>query len=116
MVRPDVLCCPPCGLTLQVEPLLPRGQRADCPRCGSAVSEGPHGSLQVTAALAGAALILYIPANIYPIPRMHFYCAYSENNGWDGGVSLAPSSPYLLALVRFMARNAGPSPQLARPV
>ena len=41
-------------------------------------ARGPHGSLQLTAALALAALILYIPANIYPILRMHFYGAYSE--------------------------------------
>ena len=46
----------------------------------------PHGSLQLTAALALAALILYIPANIYPILRMHFYGAYSEGTVWDGVV------------------------------
>src|SRR4051812_47388135 len=90
MVRPDVLCCPACGPTLQVQPL-PRAQRAECPRCGSTVSEGAHGSLHVTAALAVAALILYLPANIYPILRMHFYGAYSESTVWDGVVSLAQS-------------------------
>jgi paraquat-inducible protein A len=112
MVRPDVLCCPTCGLTLQVEPPS-RGQRAECPRCGSAVSEGPHGSLQVTAALAVAALILYIPANIYPILRMHFYGAYSENTVWDGVVSLAQSSQYFVALIVFMASIAVPILKLA---
>ena len=112
MVRPDVLCCPTCGLTLQVEPPS-RGQRAECPRCGSAVSEGPHGSLQVTAALAVAALILYVPANIYPILRMHFYGTYSENTVWDGVVSLAQSSQYFVALVVFMASIAVPILKLA---
>lgn len=107
MVRPDVLCCPTCGLTLEVERPA-RGQRADCPRCGSTVSEGPHGSLQLTAALAVAALILYIPANIYPILRMHFYGAYSENTVWDGVVSLAQSRQYFVALIVFLASIAVP--------
>jgi paraquat-inducible protein A len=112
MVRPDVLCCPTCGLTLQVEPPS-RGQRAECPRCGSTVSEGPHGSLQVTAALAVAALILYVPANIYPILRMHFYGAYSESTVWDGVVSLAQSRQYFVALIVFMASIAVPIIKLA---
>jgi paraquat-inducible protein A len=107
MVRPDVLSCPTCGLTLQAEPP-ERGQRAECPRCGSTVSEGPHGSLQVTAALAVAALILYIPANIYPILRMHFYGAYSESTVWDGVVSLAQSRQYFVALIVFLASIAVP--------
>jgi len=107
MVRPDVLCCPTCGLTLEVESPA-RGQRAECPRCGSTVIEGPHGSLQVTAALAVAALILYLPANMYPILRMHFYGAYSESTVWDGVVSLAQSKQYFVALIVFLASIAVP--------
>ena len=112
MGRPDVLCCPTCGLTLEVDPPA-RGQRAECPRCGSTVSEGPHGSLQVTAALAVAALILYIPANLYPILRMHFYGAYSESTVWDGVVSLAQSRQYFVALIVFLASIAVPIIKLA---
>jgi paraquat-inducible protein A len=112
MVRPEVLCCPTCGLTLQVDSPA-RGQRAECPRCGSIVSEGPHGSLQVTAALAIAALILYIPANIYPILRMHFYGAYSESTVWDGVVSLAQTRQYFVALIVFMASIVVPVLKLA---
>jgi len=107
MARPDVLSCPTCGLTLEVERPA-RGQRAECPRCGSTVSRGPHGSLQVTAALAVAALILYVPANIYPILRMHFYGAYSESTVWDGVVSLAQSGQYFVALIVFLASIAVP--------
>ena len=112
MIRPDVLCCPTCGLTLQVD-LPSRGQRAECPRCGSTVSEGPHGSLQLTAALAIAALILYVPANTYPILRMHFYGAYSESTVWDGVVSLAQNRQYLVALIVFLASIAVPVLKLA---
>ena len=112
MVRSDVLCCPTCALTLQVAALQP-GQRAECPRCGSTVTEGPHGSLRVTAALALAALILYVPANLYPIMRMHFYGAYSESTVWDGVVSLAQTEQYFVALIVFLASIAIPVLKLA---
>jgi paraquat-inducible protein A len=112
MIRSDTLSCAMCGLTLQVD-ALSRGQRAECPRCGATVSEGPHGSLQLTAALAIAALILYVPANIYPILRMHFYGAYSENTVWDGVVSLAQANQYFVALIVFLASIVIPVMKLA---
>jgi paraquat-inducible protein A len=112
MVQPDVLSCPTCGLMLEVDRPA-RGQSAECPRCASTVSEGPHGSLQVTAALAVSALILYLPANLYPILRMHFYGAYSESTVWDGVVSLAQSQQYFVALIVFLASIAVPILKLA---
>jgi paraquat-inducible protein A len=112
MMRAEVLCCPTCGLTLGVE-APSRGQRAECPRCGSTVREAPHGSLQLTAALALSALILYIPANIYPILRMNFYGAYSESTVWDGVVSLAQSGQYFVALIVLLASIVIPLFKLA---
>ena len=41
-------------------------------------------SLHVTAALSLAALILYVPANIFPIMTMYLHGAYSESTVWDG--------------------------------
>ena len=112
MVRPDVLSCPTCGLTLQVEAPA-HGQRAECPRCGSTVVHGPHGSLQLTAALSVAALILYVPANVYPILRMHFYGGYTESTVWDGVVSLAETGQYFVALIVFLASIVIPVFKLA---
>ena len=112
MMGSDVLCCPGCGLTLRADPPS-RGERAECPRCATTVSRGTHGSLQLTAALALAALILYIPANIYPILRMHFYGAYSESTVWDGVVSLAQSQQYFVALIVLMASIVIPLAKLA---
>jgi uncharacterized paraquat-inducible protein A len=57
MTHSEVLCCSTCGLTLRVDAPA-RGERAECPRCGSTVREARHGSLHLTAALALAALIL----------------------------------------------------------
>jgi paraquat-inducible protein A len=107
MPRSDALSCPTCRLTVQVAELQP-GQRAECPRCAATVTEAAHGSLQLTAALAIAALILYVPANIYPILRMHFYGAYSESTVWDGVVSLAETGQYFVAVIVFLASIAIP--------
>lgn len=112
MVRSDVVGCSTCGLVQQVDPL-PPGKRAECPRCGATVSEGPKGSLELTAALAIAALILYVPANIYPIMRMHFHGAYSESTVWDGVVSLANSNQWFVALIVFLASIVIPVLKLA---
>jgi paraquat-inducible protein A len=102
MVRSEVLCCSTCGLVQAVEHL-PPGRRAECPRCGATVSEGPHGSLHLTAAFALAALILYVPANLYPLLRMHMYGAYSENTVWEGVVSLAQNNQWPVAIIVFIA-------------
>ena len=107
-----VLSCQTCGLVQEVEPL-PPGRRAECARCGVTLREGPHGSLAVTASLAIAALILYIPANIYPILSMHFYGAFNESTVWDGVVSLAQQSQYFVALVVFLASIVIPVLKLA---
>jgi paraquat-inducible protein A len=107
MVRADMVCCHVCGLTQRVDRLAP-GLCAECLRCGATVAEGPRGSLQLTAALAIAALILYVPANVYPIMRMHFHGAYSESTVWDGVISLANSNQWFVALIVFLASIAIP--------
>src|SRR5256885_10268000 len=82
-----VLPCETCGLTQRVGPLEP-GTVAECIRCGfPIVSRGALG-IDVTAALTLAALVLYIPANIYPLLSMNMYGNYTENTVWDGVVSL----------------------------
>jgi paraquat-inducible protein A len=112
MVRSDVLCCNTCGLVQRVD-ALPPGRCAECRRCGATVREGPHGSLRLTAALAIAALILYIPANIYPILSMQFYGAYSESTVWDGVVSLAEHNQWFVAIIVFLASIVIPVLKLA---
>ncbi|HEX7053140.1 MAG TPA: paraquat-inducible protein A [Burkholderiales bacterium] len=96
-----VLSCETCGLPQRVEPL-PPGTVAECARCGYPVTS--HGAgLDVAAALALAALVLYVPANLYPILRMEIYGAYSESTVWDGVVSLWQYGEYFVAIVVFLA-------------
>src|SRR5258707_11613198 len=48
-------------------------------------------------------MILYIPANIYPILRITYYGAYSESTVWDGCVNLLRDGQWPIALVVFLA-------------
>ena len=112
MDHPDLLSCGTCGLRQLVEPL-PPDRSAECARCGSLLAASARGSLQATAAFAVAALILYVPANIYPIMRMHFYGAYSESTVWDGVVSLARHNQWFVAAIVFLASIAIPLVKLS---
>ncbi len=97
-----VLSCDTCGLTQRIEPLAP-GTTAECIRCGATVATRPRGGGEVTAALTLAALVLYVPANIYPILSMNLYGTYSENTVWDGVVSLMQYGQYFVAAIVFLA-------------
>jgi paraquat-inducible protein A len=101
MAQELVLACETCGLPQRVGDL-PPGTVAECIRCGYSITS--HGAgVGVTAALALAALVLYIPANLYPILRMDIYGAYSESTVWDGVVSLWQYNQYFVAVVVFLA-------------
>jgi paraquat-inducible protein A len=97
-----IYACETCGLSQRVEPLAP-GNSAHCIRCGSVIVSRPFGGLEVTAALTISALVLYIPANLYPILSMNIYGAYTENTVWDGVVGLMNYNEYFVAAVVFLA-------------
>ena len=107
-----MVACATCGLVQRVnEP--PAGFAAECARCGGVILERGIAGPEVTTALTLAALILYIPANAYPILRMSFYGAYSENTVWDGVVTLARQDQWLVALIVFLASIVVPLLKLA---
>lgn len=103
----DVIACEVCGKVHRMSPL-PAGRVAICVRCGSRIARRSHGTLHITAALALAALILYIPANIFPILQMDLYGAHSQNTIWDGTQRLWRSGDYLVAVIVFLASIAIP--------
>ena len=109
----NVVACETCGLVQKVEPL-PKSAAAECFRCGAFLGvRRSAASLHATAALSLAALVLYVPANIYPILRMEFYGAHSDNTIWDGVVSLAQHNQWVVAAVVFMASLVVPLVKLA---
>lgn len=113
MAGDSVVSCDTCGLVQTVD-RLPPGSVAECIRCGSFIAARSSArSLEVTAALSLAALVLYVPANIYPILRMEFYGAHSDSTIWDGVVSLAQSNQWVVAAIVFMASLVVPLVKLA---
>src|SRR5882672_10982613 len=97
-----IITCNTCGLAQRADHL-PAGAVALCCRCGAVVGRRQNGTLARTQALTLAALILYIPANIYPILRITYYGAYSESTVWDGCVNLLRDGQWPIALVVFLA-------------
>jgi paraquat-inducible protein A len=113
MATDNVVACETCGLVQRVEPL-PKGAAAECFRCGNFLGvRRTSASLHVTAALSLAALVLYVPANIYPILRMTMYGATSESTIWDGVVSLMRHDQWVVAVIVFMASMVIPLLKLA---
>lgn len=99
----DIQACRICGQVQRVEGLEP-GETAECCRCGFTLGSGSTApSLQRAAAFSLAALVFYVPANIYPVLRMNFYGAYSESTIWDGCVNLARDGQWPVATIVFLA-------------
>ena len=96
------IVCETCGLAQRMEELRP-GTIAECYRCGWMISKRAVNSLGRTAAFSLAALIFYVPANIFPILRMEYYGAYSENTVWDGCMRLFQDGQWLVAVIVFLA-------------
>jgi paraquat-inducible protein A len=113
MAQESVVCCETCGLVQTLPPLAP-GTAAECLRCGAFLTERRSTySLEVTAALSLAALILYVPANIYPIMKMYLYGGYSESTVWDGVVMLMQNEQWFVAVIVFLASIVIPLVKLA---
>jgi len=112
MAAAQVISCETCGLVQRMAPVRP-GTAAECARCGDVIVQRRRGSLELTAALALAALILYIPANIYPILRMNLRGLYTESTVWDGVVSLVNTNQFLVAAIVFLASMVIPVLKLA---
>ena len=60
------IACPDCDL-LQHLPPLPRGAKARCVRCGSVLASRPAGPRDLPLALALAAVITFVIANVSPL-------------------------------------------------
>lgn len=97
-----LIACRICGLPQRlVAP--PPDAAAFCCRCGARIHESRPDSLRRTLAFSLAALILYLPANLYPILRMEWYGAYSENTVWQGSARLFEDGQWLVAVIVFLA-------------
>jgi paraquat-inducible protein A len=79
-----------------------------CPRCGFRLRDRKPGSLQRTWALALAALVLYIPANIYPVLTVVQLGAGQPSTILGGVQELLELGMWPLAALVFFASVAVP--------
>jgi paraquat-inducible protein A len=96
--RPGAAGCEDCKLVC-----VPAEHDGRCPRCGAAVHERKPDSLNRTLALVIAGVILYIPANIYPVLTVIQLGSGAPSTIMGGVEELVSSKMYPLALLVFFA-------------
>ncbi len=96
--RPGAMGCEGCGLVC-----VPAETEGHCPRCGSPVHERKPDSVSRTWALVLAAIVLYIPANVYPVLTVIQLGAGMPSTIMGGVEELLDSGMYPLAALVFFA-------------
>jgi len=93
---------------------LPAGHsRGRCPRCGSVVHHRKPDSLSRTWALVVAALLLYVPANAYPVMVVTTLGRSQSDTILSGVVYLMLHGMWPLAVIIFVASVAVPLAKIA---
>ena len=96
--RPACLCHA-CGLVSN----LPAGGHGGCPRCGAALHRRRPDSLTRTWALVITAIILYIPANVFPVMTVISLGSGAPDTIISGVIELADAGMWPLAALVFFA-------------
>jgi paraquat-inducible protein A len=106
--RTGLVSCHACGLVVRVPDHLHELAHHDdvealCPRCGAAVHRRKPNSLSRAWALAIAATILYIPANVYPVMTVISFGKGDPSTILGGCKELFLHGMWPLALIVFFA-------------
>jgi paraquat-inducible protein A len=104
--------CKICGL-VQRAPGEADLSAVHCHRCGTRLGKSLKAARTRTAAFSLAALLLYVPANIYPIIIMEYLGRETQNTVWGGVQTLYEDNMRLLALLVFCASILIPLLKLA---
>lgn len=88
-----------CTVCHQLAPI----NAAHCKRCGSALSSRIVNSVQITLSLLVTAVLLYIPANIYPIMSTNLLGETTDSTIIGGVILFLEQESYFIAAVIFIA-------------
>ena len=122
--------CPHCDLLCEITALEPR-ESAHCRRCGSLLYQHKIRSINRTLAWAIAGLLLFIPANVYPILQLQALGLEQDATLFKGVIALIDNGLWSVAILTFLLtiavpllkhlllsavlwRSHRPSPRLAR--
>jgi len=100
--RYSIIACPLCDL-LQRARHIPTGYFARCCRCGAVLYRRKTNSVNRTLALVIAGIILYIPANIYPIMTFIYLGQSQTTTIWSGVKQLYVSGMWPIATLVLCA-------------
>jgi paraquat-inducible protein A len=89
--------CDCCRLVLHAR------ERSRCPRCGSRLQRRKSFSITRSWAFLGAAIALYVPANIFPVMTVIRFGRGEPNTLLSGVIELLQDDMYPLALLVFLA-------------
>lgn len=109
--RKHLLICEHCDSLYERAPLK-RRQAAYCQRCGALLERGGGFSIEQLLALAIAAAILYIFANIFPVIQIRMEGLTNEASLWESVLALAQGRITLIALVAGLAIIFAPGLQI----
>lgn len=98
---PDTCLCRVCAHPVPI--LAGDIDELKCPQCGYKIKCSPAQSALPTFVLSLTALILYIPANVFPFMTIELYGNRNSTTIWDGILSLADSGSWAIAGIVFLA-------------
>lgn len=96
-----IVCCPTCGLVQRQDAPLPPGTSARCARCSFTIHRRKPDSRNRTFCFALAALILYFPANIFPIVETDYWGMQEKTTIFQGIMGLFQQGNYLVGSLVF---------------
>jgi paraquat-inducible protein A len=97
-----LIVCPVCGQEhrgAEIE----EGATVRCARCDSVIFQDTRKSVSRVLAFSAGALMLYVPANIYPILSIKRLGVYSESTIWQGVRELFANGYWGVAILVFLA-------------
>ncbi len=107
----NAIACQTCG-KVHREILVPGGYALRCVRCRATIRRRWMGSMHLSAAFALSALLLYIPANIFPILRLEMYGLTTQSTVLNGIVRFYQDGDWFLAFIVLMASIVIPALKL----
>ena len=96
------IVCPICGQEHQGAKI-EDGSTVRCARCDSVIFEDARKSVSRVLAFSVGALMLYVPANLYPILSIKRLGVYSESTIWQGVRELFANGYWGVATLVFLA-------------
>ncbi|WP_162599241.1 paraquat-inducible protein A [Shewanella algidipiscicola] len=107
MLDKSIILCRSCDLIVSKR-ALPIGVRALCPRCHSNLYDTPYCSINGMLALCITALVLYFPANIFPVLELHFLGSVRTTTVIQGAMSVASQGYWVVGIAVLVAAVIAP--------